>query len=139
MRFAKSVFIVVLILLMSMMLVVAAQAADTAKPFGDVVTQSFLSGLEWKVGVVYSLTTPDAKGIVLKASRTIYNVKINEAKSLDINGDLFAVKAEGDNYDAIGLGFSLGTTKYIGFDVGVGYLSAGYGWSVTATPWSMKL
>jgi hypothetical protein len=142
MKLAKSVFIVVLILLMSMMLVSAVQAADTAKPFGDVsigVVQSLLGGLDWKAGVVRSIGTPELQGIVLKASRTIYTVKFDESKSLDLQGDLFAVEAEGGNHDALGLGFSLGTAKYIGFDLGVGYLSAGYGWSVTVTPWSMKL
>jgi hypothetical protein len=140
MKLGKSVFIVVLILLMSMMLVSAVQAAD--KPFGDVsigVVQSLLGGLDWKAGVVRSIGTPELQGIVLKASRTIYTVKFDESKSLDLQGDLFAVEAEGGNHDALGLGFSLGTAKYIGFDLGVGYLSAGYGWSVTVTPWSMKL
>lgn len=139
MKIAKSVFIVVLILLMSIILVSAVQAADTAKPFGDIVIQGFLNGLDWKAGVVRSFEYPELQGIVLKASRTIYTIDLNESKSLDINGDLFAVEAEGGNHDAIGLGFSLGSAKYIGVDVGVGYLSAGYGWSVTLTPFSMKL
>ena len=139
MNLGKSVFIVVIILLIGMMSVSAVQAADTAKPYGDIVVQSFLGGLQWRAGIVYSISNPDAKGLVLKASRTIYTVKMNESKSLDINGDLFAVKAQNNEYDALGLGFSLGTSKYIGFDIGIGYLSAGYKWTVTATPWSMKL
>lgn len=132
--------IALILMLIGISIPVCAQEKTSDKPFSDITiatVQQFLGGLDWSTGYVMSLRDHNRQGIVLKASRLIYTVKISSG-DVGLKGDLLAIKGQNANTDLLGLGFSASLRNYIPLDIGVSYLSGGYGWSVTATPISLK-
>lgn len=119
---------------------IPAIAQDTEKqdePFSDaliLVTQQLVGGLDWSTGYTKSLRVGSKQGVVLKASRMIYNIKFKSG-DIHLNGDLIALKGENNDKDFVGLGFS---ANFKSVSLGIGYLPAGYGWSYTLCPFTIK-
>jgi hypothetical protein len=129
--------LLVILTLFSISLPVMAQEKTSDKPFADAiitVVKQFISGLDWSTGYVMSIRDNDKQGVVLKASRLIYAIK-TDAEDIGLNADCIAVKGSGSSQDLIGMGFS---ASFKSMSLGIGYLSAGYGWAYTFTPVSLK-
>lgn len=129
--------IALILTLVSMSLPVFAQDKTSDKPFSDAtiaVVHQFINGLNWNVGYAMSLRDGNKQGVVLKASRMIYTVKMDTG-DIGLNSDLIAVKGQNDTQDLIGVGFS---ANFKSMSLGIGYLSAGYGLSYTFCPISLK-
>lgn len=118
----------------------AATPADTT-PFSSAVasiTKSFVDNLNWSVGYVRSIKTPQREGVVLKASRYIQDVKFGHNYSVKFDADLIAIQSSGNDNNLYGLGISADLSKLAGVSAGISYLPGGYGWALTLTPVSIK-
>lgn len=139
-------FLLLLVFCLALMpMIVLSATSDTGgppgdKPFSEVaiaLVQQFFTGLDWHIGYAASLRVGQKQGVILTASRSLYVIRMN-GKEVDLNGDLIALKGQNDNNDMFGLGFSASLKEYLPFNIGIGYLPAGYGWSVTMMPVSVK-
>ena len=88
------------------------------------IINSFMDGLTWSSGYIKSFDG-SKQGAAAKASRTVYNWKINKRYTIPITGDLLGTVGHDS---MIGGGIGADLTEFTRLQAGVGYAPGGYGW-----------